>query len=60
MIEVTTGWFLGTIAWWDGREHTLSLGFGHYLSTFEVLLSSDTIFTFLFCLFSTQLLYLLY
>ena len=37
IIEFTTGWLLGTITCWDGREHTPSLGFGHYLSTCEVL-----------------------
>ena len=36
VVEFTTGWLLGTICCWDGREHTLSLGFGHYLSTYEV------------------------
>ena len=37
VIKFTTGWLLGTIACWDGREHTPSLGFGHYPSTYEVL-----------------------
>ena len=37
IIELTTGWLLGTICHWDGREHTPSLGFGHYPSTYEVI-----------------------
>ena len=37
IIEFTTGWLLSTIACWDGREHSLLLGFGHYPSTYEVL-----------------------
>ena len=37
IIEFTTRWLLGTIACWDGREHTPSSGFGHYSSTYEVL-----------------------
>ena len=37
VIEFTTGWFLGTVAHWDGREHMPSSGFGHYPSTFDVL-----------------------
>ena len=37
VIEFTMGLFLGTIAHWDGREHTLSSGFGHYPLTFKVL-----------------------
>ena len=37
IIKFTTRWLLGTITHWDGREHTPSLGFGHYLSTYEVL-----------------------
>ena len=38
IIEFTTsGWLLCTITHWDGREHTPSLGFGHYSLTYEVL-----------------------
>ena len=37
IIELTTGWLLGTIHCWDGREHTPSSGFGHYLLTYKVL-----------------------
>ena len=37
VVEFTTGWLLGTICHWDGREHTLFLGFGYYLLTYEVL-----------------------
>ena len=36
VIELMTGWLLGTITCWDGREHTLSSGLGHHLSTYEV------------------------
>ena len=37
VIEFTTGWLLGTICHWDGREYTLLLGFGHYPLNYEVL-----------------------
>ena len=37
MIELTTGWLMGTIHCFDGREHTLSSGFGHHLLTYEVI-----------------------
>ena len=37
VIEITTGWLLGNICQWDGRVHTMLLGFGHYLSTYEVI-----------------------
>ena len=37
VIQLTTGWLLGTIRHWDRRVHTPSLGFGHYLSTYEVI-----------------------
>ena len=37
VIQLTTGWLLGTICRWDRRVHTQSLGFGHYPSTFEVI-----------------------
>ena len=37
IIEITTGWLLGTITHWDGREHTPLPGFSHYLLTYEVL-----------------------
>ena len=37
VIQFTTGWLLGTIHQWDGRVHTLSLGFGHYPLTYEVI-----------------------
>ena len=37
VIEFTTGWFLGTVACWDGREHMPSSGFGHYPLMYEVL-----------------------
>ena len=37
VIEVTTRWLFGTIACWDDREHTPSLGFGYYPLTYEVL-----------------------
>ena len=36
VIQLTTGWLLGTICCWDGREHTPSLGFSHYPLTHEV------------------------
>ena len=37
VIELTTGWLLGTIRCFDGREHTPSSGFGRYPSTYEVI-----------------------
>ena len=37
IVEITTGWLLGTIQHWDGREHTPSSGFGYYPLTYEVL-----------------------
>ena len=37
IVKITTGWLLSTITHWDNREHTPSLGFGHYLLTYEVL-----------------------
>ena len=37
IIKITTSWLLGTIHHWDGREHTPSSGFGHYLSTYDVI-----------------------
>ena len=37
VIQLTTGWLLGTIRRWDGRVHTPSSGFGHYPSTYEVI-----------------------
>ena len=37
VVEFTMGWLLGTIHHWDGREHTLSSGFGHYPLTYKVL-----------------------
>ena len=37
IVKITTGWLLGTITHWDNREHIPSLGFGHYLLTYEVL-----------------------
>ena len=37
VIQLTMGWLLGTIHCWDGREHTPSLGYGHYPSTHKVI-----------------------
>ena len=37
IVEITMGWLFGTICHWDGREHTLSSGFGHYPLTYEML-----------------------
>ena len=37
IIQLTTGWLLGNICQWDNREHILLLGYGHYLSTYEVI-----------------------
>ena len=37
IIQLTTGWLLGTLHRWDNREHTLMLGFGHYPSMFKVI-----------------------
>ena len=37
VIQLTTGWFLGTIRQWDNREHTLLSGWGHYPLTYEVI-----------------------
>ena len=37
IIQLTTGWLLGDIQHWDNREHTPSLGYGHYPSTFKVI-----------------------
>ena len=37
VIELTTGWLLGTIHYFDGREHTLLSGFRHYPSTYKVI-----------------------
>ena len=40
IIQLTTGWLLGEIQRWDNREHTPSLGWGHYPLTYEVFPSS--------------------
>ena len=37
VIQLTTGWLLGTICRWDGRVHTPLSGFGHYPSTYKVI-----------------------
>ena len=37
IIQLTTGWLLSDIQWWDNREHTPLSGYGHYPSTFEVI-----------------------
>ena len=37
IVEFTTGWLLGTIRCWAGREHTPLSGFRHYPLTYEVI-----------------------
>ena len=37
IIKLTTGWLLREIQHFDNREHTLLLGYGSYLLTYEVV-----------------------